>query len=225
MATRTTREITLPPEIVALVLSFKPEADHWESAHRYPPIYFICRSQGRLETTLFHSCCGKVGYKITDVCTQIANGMYHPGRLEVTILPRSTYPYGTTKSLQWSCCGTKIFTQSAIGRTPHYQAPGCTPLDLTLRDLMGAVDPDFAKLPFGGKTIVLGGGNVPLSSNSSHSDVCCIHNPCDRFACENRLSSDAAHREDGVAFSDTGRGVDALAALGQYVRQEYVCAV
>ena len=133
MATRTTREITLPPEIVALVLSFKPEADHWESAHRYPPIYFICRSQGRLETTLFHSCCGKVGYKITDVCTQIANGMYHPGRLEMTISPRSTYPYGTTKSLQWSCCGTKIFTQSAIGRTPHYRAPGCTPLDLTLR--------------------------------------------------------------------------------------------
>ena len=133
MATRTTREITLPPEIVALVFSFKPEADHWESAHRYPPIYFICRSQGRLETTLFHSCCGTVGYKITDVCTQIANGMYHPGRLEVTILPRSTYPYGTTKSLQWSCCGTKIFTQSAIGRTPHYRAPGCTPFDLTLR--------------------------------------------------------------------------------------------
>ena len=133
MATRTTREITLPPEIVALVFSFKPEEDHWEKGE--PPIYFICRSQGRigLETTLFHSCCGRVGYKRSDVCTQIAKGMYHPGKLEVTISPRSTYPYGTTKSLQWSCCGTKIFTQSAIGRTPHYRAPGCTPLDLTLR--------------------------------------------------------------------------------------------
>ena len=133
MATRTTREITLPPEIVALVFSFRPEEDHWDSAHRYPPIYFICQSQGRLETTLFHSCCGRVGYNRSHVCTQIANGMYHPGKLEMTISPRETYPYGTTKSLQWSCCGTKIFPQSAIGRTPPYRAPGCTPLDLTLR--------------------------------------------------------------------------------------------
>ena len=86
-----------------------------------------------METTLFHSCCGRVGYKRSDVCTQIAKGMYHPGKLEVTILPGSRVRPGATKSLQWSCCGTKIFTQSAIGRTPHYRAPGCTPLDLTLR--------------------------------------------------------------------------------------------
>ena len=49
MATRTTREITLPPEIVALVFSFKPEEDHWEKGE--PPIYFICRSQGRIGLT------------------------------------------------------------------------------------------------------------------------------------------------------------------------------
>ena len=119
MATRTTREITLPPEIVALVFSFKPEEDHWEKGE--PPIYFICRSQGRigLETTLFHSCCGRVGYKRSDVCTQIANGMYHPGRLRENI-----YPF---RYLRWTCCGA-IF-QAWI--YPNVAPPGCTPLDLS----------------------------------------------------------------------------------------------
>ena len=82
---------------------------------------------------MFHKCCGKGWYDRSNVCTQIAKGMYHPGKLEVTILPGSRLHRGTTKSLQWSCCGTKVFTQSAIGRTPHSRAPGCTPLDLTLR--------------------------------------------------------------------------------------------
>ena len=132
MATRTTREITLPPEIVALVISFKPVASHpdrtWDR-RLWEPIIFEYRG----ETTLFHKCCGKGWYDRSNVCTQIAKGMYHPGKLEVTILPGSRLHRGTTKSLQWSCCGTKVFTQSAIGRTPHSRAPGCTPLDLTLR--------------------------------------------------------------------------------------------
>ena len=82
---------------------------------------------------MFHKCCGKGWYDRSNVCTQIAKGMYHPGKLEVTILPGSRVRPGATKSLQWSCCGTKVFTQSAIGRPPHSRAPGCTPLDLTLR--------------------------------------------------------------------------------------------
>ena len=128
----THRELTLPPEIVALVLSFKPVASHpdrtWDR-RLWEPIIFEYRG----ETTLFHKCCGKGWYDRSNVCTQIAKGMYHPGKLEVTILPGSRLHRGTTKSLQWSCCGTKVFTQSAIGRTPHSRAPGCTPLDLTLR--------------------------------------------------------------------------------------------
>ena len=136
MATRTTREITLPPEIVALVISFKPVASHpdrtWDR-RLWEPIIFEYRG----ETTLFHKCCGKGWYDRSNVCTQIAKGMYHPGKLEVTILPGSRVRPGLTKSLQWTCCGAKVITQNAphheSGRGPVLSPLGCTPLDLTLR--------------------------------------------------------------------------------------------
>ena len=50
---RTTREVTLPPELVALVLSFKPVASHPDRTcdrRLWEPIIFEYRG----ETTLFH---------------------------------------------------------------------------------------------------------------------------------------------------------------------------
>ena len=144
MATRTTREITLPPEIVALVLSFKPVASHpdrtWDR-RLWEPIIFEYRG----ETTLFHKCCGKGWYDRSNVCTQIAKGMYHPGTLEKwTRVTRREHGkivghpdqklapgrFYTDPILRWSCCGALV--ESRAGRVKR-APPGCTRLDLTLR--------------------------------------------------------------------------------------------
>ena len=45
-----------------------------------------------------------------------------------------------------------IWDEAAMGNKYHLEA-----LDLTLRDFMGSVDARLANVPFGGKTIVLGG--------------------------------------------------------------------
>ena len=119
MATRTTREITLPPEIVALVISFKPVASHpdrtWDR-RLWEPIIFEYRG----ETTLFHKCCGKGWYDRSNVCTQIAKGMYHPGKLEKG--PNVDHQY-----VRWTCCG------ATFDKRDLDEPVGCTPLDLTLR--------------------------------------------------------------------------------------------
>ena len=147
----------------------------------WEPIIFTYRG----ETTLFHKCCGKGWYDRSNVCTQIAKGMHHPGKLEVTILPGSRVRPGATKSLQWSCCGTKVFTQSAIGRTPHSRAPGCTPLDLTLRDDGDAGRARLAavvarpptplaarRVPYSRGTYSAPGGSTPWAAGCASSPAC-----------------------------------------------------
>lgn len=49
-------------------------------------------------------------------------------------------------------CKVIIWDEAAMGNKYHLEA-----LDLTLRDFMGSVDARLANVPFGGKTIVLGG--------------------------------------------------------------------
>ena len=127
MATRTTRkEITLPPEIVALVFSFRPAEGHtgrreWViKGCLHPWVYYDCC--GGSDVVLRYNTQYVRGGSPTDAncpCTRFAYGTYHPGRpYEVTI--------AYAQYVRWSCCGA-IFGYHDVD-----SPPGCTPLDLTL---------------------------------------------------------------------------------------------
>ena len=131
----THRELTLPPEIVALICAFKPEEGHigqcfslwgpWPEAHSL-------RTHGiQLANWSYYGCCGRSNYThrprlangrpgtaMTPPCRRFEKGMYHPGKLE----PNRHHRY-----VRWTCCGA-TFDKHDL------DAPvGCTPLDLTLR--------------------------------------------------------------------------------------------
>lgn len=116
----TRRELALPPEIVALVLSFKPV----DSGHMGK----IVRSGHSIRWPYYYDCCGKYDSYYPKPCRWIDDeGRYHPGTLEP-----GSYEYKENASgshggyLRWTCCG------ATFGE--HDDSPvGCTPLDLTLR--------------------------------------------------------------------------------------------
>ena len=120
----THRELTLPPEVVALICAFKPEEGHigrcfslWREGTNYP-----------LSGWSYHECCGGSNYRYRArsggvsyslPCRRFVGGMYHPGKLE-------EYPCAGL-AVRWSCCW-------ATFGSGDLDAPvGCTPLDLTLR--------------------------------------------------------------------------------------------
>ena len=120
----THRELTLPPEVVALICAFKPEEGHigrcfslWREGTNYP-----------LSGWSYHECCGGSNYRYRArsggvsyslPCRRLVGGMYHPGKLE-------EYPCAGL-AVRWSCCW-------ATFGSGDLDAPvGCTPLDLTLR--------------------------------------------------------------------------------------------
>ena len=126
----THRELTLPPEIVALICAFKPGEGHMGQilGEKRPD------SDGYWP---YYECCGASNYKhysslanmrrgkgVTPPCRRYAKGVHHPGRLVEghNFVPGSGY-------LRWTCCGKKF------GYNVHSidSPPGCTPLDLTLR--------------------------------------------------------------------------------------------
>ena len=66
-------------------------------------------------------------------------------------------------------CKVIIWDEAAMGNKYHLEA-----LDLTLRDFMGSVDARLANVPFGGKTIVLGGDfrqTLPIVRFSSRAQT------------------------------------------------------
>jgi len=138
----TRRELTLPPEIVALICAFKPEEGHTPPYLRdrdghYPGRGFYTN------IGCFYDCCG--GFGTHSLCTLFAKGMYHPGTLEKwTRVTRREHGkivghpdqklapgrFYTDPILRWSCCGALV--ESRAGRVKR-APPGCTRLDLTLR--------------------------------------------------------------------------------------------
>ena len=131
----THRELTLPPEIVALICAFKPEESHigqrfsltrWER-HSLQTMGIPIASWS------YYACCGgsnythrprlangRPGMAVTPPCRRFEKGMYHPGKLEKGQNVDHQY-------VRWTCCGA-TFDKHDL------DAPvGCTPLDLTLR--------------------------------------------------------------------------------------------
>ena len=148
MATRTTREITLPPEIVALVLSFKP-AVYGHEGERVRCGYSICEETrwdgSKMRTTnggwAYYDCCGEaVSDRGSDYC-RIHEGQYHPGTLDSGSYRYSGNPLETRGGyVRWTCCGAQFGQRymsyaSFSGTSVRFaeSPPGCTRLDLTLR--------------------------------------------------------------------------------------------
>ena len=116
----THRELTLPPEIVALVCAFKPREDHTPPYLRdrdghYPGRGFYTN------IGCFYDCCG--GFGTHSTCALFAKGMYHPGTLEKwTRVTRREHAkkgghpdqklapgrFNTDPILRWSCCGALV---------------------------------------------------------------------------------------------------------------------
>ena len=66
-------------------------------------------------------------------------------------------------------CKAIIWDEAAMGNKYHLEA-----LDLTLRDFMGSIDPRLTDVPFGGKTIILGGDfrqTLPIVKFSSRAQT------------------------------------------------------
>ena len=126
----THRELTLPPEIVALICAFKPEEGHIGQClcDKRPnrdygwPYYECCggsnyKHRPRLEN-------GRLGRLVTSPCRRFAKGVYHPGKLEEGLDLKEKGGY-----LRWTCCGKTFGYSEASIDSP----PGCTPLDLRAR--------------------------------------------------------------------------------------------
>ena len=127
----THRELTLPPEIVALICAFKPEESHigqrgWYRGSFYGPWpwYQCCGGSNYKHRPKLPD--GRPGRSVNPPCRRFVGGMYHPGKLrnsssepQVSWLDR---PF-----VRWSCCG------ATFGYRDLDAPVGCTPLDLTLR--------------------------------------------------------------------------------------------
>ena len=140
---RTTREVTLPPEIVALVLSFKPvDSGHIgkivRSGHSITPAHWDLPTVGRWP---YYDCCGKHDSYYPSPCRWIDDeGRYHPGTLEP-----GSYEYNENASdnisfrshggyVRWTCCGARFGQRFSHPPRQYRESPrGCTRLDLTLR--------------------------------------------------------------------------------------------
>ena len=139
---RTTREVTLPPEIVALVLSFKPvDSGHIGKIVRSG--HSITRTMSTVGGWPYYDCCGKYDSYYPSPCRWIDDeGRYHPGTLEA-----GSYEYNENARgeyggyVRWTCCGARFgqrFSPPAVYSLPfprqYRESPrGCTRLDLTLR--------------------------------------------------------------------------------------------
>ena len=130
----THREIALPPEIVALVFSFKPREMHSPEPWRVSAQFKGCLSPGRPyywnypNRRVNYHCCGGAQLPCPGpygFCTRFATGMYHPGRLRENI-----YPF---RYLRWTCCGATFGYRGTLVDMPVDSPVGCTPIDLTLR--------------------------------------------------------------------------------------------
>ena len=145
MATRSTREITLPPEIVALVLSFKPvDSGHIGKIVRNGYSMKLSTIDGKTLLPIggwpYYDCCGKYDSYYPSRCRCIDDeGRCHPGTLEagsyeynenaVFITPRSYGGY-----VRWACCGARFGQRFSHPPRQYRESPrGCTRLDLTLR--------------------------------------------------------------------------------------------
>ena len=122
----THRELTLPPEIVALICAFKPEEGHMgqilgekrPDSDGYWPYYECCGGSNEKHYSMWKN--GRPGRVVIPPCRRFEKGMYHPGKLEKG--PNVDHQY-----VRWTCCGA-TFDKHDL------DAPvGCTPLDLTLR--------------------------------------------------------------------------------------------
>ena len=136
---RTTREVTLPPELVALVLSFKPvDSGHIGKIVRSG--HSITRTMSTVGSWPYYDCCGKYDSYYPSPCRWIDDeGRYHPGTLEagsyeynenaVFTTPRSYGGY-----VRWTCCGARFGQRFSHPPRQYRESPrGCTRLDLTLR--------------------------------------------------------------------------------------------
>ena len=135
----TRRKIALPPEIVALVLSFKPvDSGHMGKIVRSG--HSITRTMSTVGRWPYYDCCGKHVSYYPSPCRWIDDeGRYHPGTLEagsyeynenaVFTTPRSHGGY-----VRWTCCGAKFGQRFSHPPRQYRESPrGCTRLDLTLR--------------------------------------------------------------------------------------------
>ena len=138
----THREIALPPEIVALVLSFKPvDSGHIgkivRSGHSITPPHWDIRTVGGWP---YYDCCGKNDSYYPAPCRWIDDeGRYHPGTLEAGSYEYNENPSGSfTRShggyVRWTCCGARFGQRFSHPPRQYRESPrGCTRLDLTLR--------------------------------------------------------------------------------------------
>ena len=122
---RTTREVTLPPEIVALVLSFKPvDSGHIgkivRSGHSITPPHWDIRTVGGWP---YYDCCGKNDSYYPSPCRWIDDeGRYHPGTLEAGSYEYNENPSGSfTRSHHTvaTCAGHVVGQDSGKGSRTH----------------------------------------------------------------------------------------------------------
>ena len=139
----THRELTLPPEIVALICAFKPV----DSGHIGKIVMsghsIIGRQWKDLRTTgrwPYFDCCGKCSPYHPSPCLWIDDeGRYHPGTLEAGSYEYNENPSGSfTRShggyVRWTCCGARFGQRFSHPPRQYRESPrGCTRLDLTLR--------------------------------------------------------------------------------------------
>ena len=129
---RTTREVTLPPELVRRIVAFMPvDRGHVgkivKTSVVYTDNYFgVPLAAGR------YDCCGHetIGGTCRYYCSRFAKGLHHPGAL----VPCDALDYEVSGGyVRWTCCGARfgihLDKTTKIPRPP----PGCTPLDLTVR--------------------------------------------------------------------------------------------
>ena len=136
---RTTREVTLPPEIVALVLSFRPvDSSHIGKIVRSG--HSITRTMSTVGGWPYYDCCGKYDSYYPSPCRWIDDdGQHHPGTLEAGSYEYNENPSGSfTRShggyVRWTCCGAKFGQRFTHPPRQYRESPrGCTRLDLTLR--------------------------------------------------------------------------------------------